>query len=338
MSTLNAPLTGIQKTAILLVIIGPSESAKVLQHIPEDEANQIARAIAHLDRVSPEEVQSTLEDFEKHAASKQLFIKGGIEYAEKVLTEAYGPIVAQGLIQRLQKSFGKDGFNFDKFLKADPQQLAKLIQDEHPQTIALVLSHLDSSQAATLLSCLPTEIRMDVAARIADLDQISPEIVRHIATTIDQKLRNLGELSREACGGVRAVANIFNRLDPTTCSQLMDAIEKDKPPLFENVRRFMFVFRDLENLDSTALSLLFPKVPRSSLVTALKGANASLRQKFLATQSQRNADMLTEEIASLGPVKLRDVDTAQQEIITIARELEKEGAISLKSSDEQYVV
>ena len=331
-------ITGIQKAAILLITLGPVDSAKVLQHIPEDEANQLAKAIVQLDRVPPARVQSTLEEFGQLTASRQLFIKGGIDYAEKMLNEAYGPVIAQELVQKLRRSIGRNGLNFDKFLKAEPQQLAKLIQDEHPQTIALILSHLDAPQAANLLSCLPAEIRLDVATRIADLDQISPEIVNHIATTIDHKLRNLGELSREACGGVRAVANIFNRLDPSTCSQLMDAFKDDKPPLFENIRRFMFIFRDLENLDATALSLLMSKAPRSSLVTALKGANESLRQKFLGTQSQRGAAMLAEEIASLGPVKLRDVDAAQQEIISIARELEKEGVISLKGSDEQYVV
>ena len=330
-------LTGTQKAAIVLLTLGPVDSAKVLQHIPEDEANHIAHAIAHLDRISSEEVRSSLEAFGQHSASQELFIKGGMAYAEKMLTEAYDPAIAQNLIEKLQKSFGKEAFNFDKFTKAEPQQLAKLIQDEHPQTIALVLSHLHASQAATLLSCLPAELRMEVASRIADLDQISPEIVRHIATIIDHKLRNLGELSREACGGVRALANIFNRLDPTTCSQLMDTIEKDKPPLFENIRRFMFVFKDLEALDSTALTLLISKVPRSSLIIALKGANETLRQKFLATQSQRGAAMMTEELGTLGPVKLRDVDVAQQEIITLARELEKEGAISLRSSDEQYI-
>jgi flagellar motor switch protein FliG len=228
---LNTPaetITGIQKAAILLITLGPVDSAKVLQHIPEDEANQLAKAVVQLDRVPPASVQSTLEEFGQLTTSQQFFVKGGIEYAEKMLTEAYGPIIAQELIQKLQKSSAKSGLNFSKFLKAEPQQLAKLIQDEHPQTIALILSHLDAPQAANLLSCLPGEIRLDVATRIADLDQISPEIVRHIATTIDHKLRNLGELSRKACGGVQAVANIFNRLDPNTCSQLMDAFKDDK--------------------------------------------------------------------------------------------------------------
>ncbi|HEX4167228.1 MAG TPA: flagellar motor switch protein FliG [Bryobacteraceae bacterium] len=332
------PLNGIQKAAVLLVTLGPQESAAILKHIPSAEANLLARGVAQLNRIPAHLVSDTLEEFSRYSASQQLYLTGGMEYAEKMLAEAYGPEAARGLLDRLANSLGKDGFNFASVRKADPQQLAKLIQDEHPQTIALVLSHFDPSQAATLLSSLPPETRMEVAIRIADLDQISPEIVRNIAFVIDNKLRNLGELSREACGGVRAVANIFNRLDPNTCVQLMEAIEQNKPPLFENIKRLMFVFRDLEKLESAALVAILSRAARSTLIVALKGANESLRQKFLATQSQRGAAMMAEELASLGPVKLREVDAAQQEIVTLAREMEKEGVISLQgSSDEQYV-
>lgn len=332
-------LAGLRKASIVLVALGPADSAKVLKHLPEDEANRVTRAIAQLKLVSMEELRSVLEQFGQDAASQQLCVKGGLDYAEKMLTEAYGQNVAQSLVERVAKSFGKGGFNFDNFRKADPQQLAKLIQDEHPQTIALILSHLDPSQAANLLSSIPSETQMDVAIRMANLDQISPEVVRSIATVIEHKLRSLGgEMSREACGGVRAVANIFNRLDPNTCSKLMDSIEKTKQPLFENIRQFMFVFRDLESLDNKAIGALMSRCVRATLIVAMKGADESLRQKFLSTQSQRGASMLLEEISALGPVKLRDVDAAQQEIIALAREMEKEGAISLKnSSDEQYI-
>ena len=338
MGDANGTLSGVQKAAILLVALGPVSSAKVLQQLSEDEASRLAHAIAKLEYISPEQVESTLEEFQQRTASYQVYAHGGMEYAATMLTEAYGPTVAKELLDRLAKSMGKHGFHFDSFRKADPQQLAKLIQDEHPQTIALILSHLDPAQAASLLSSLPLDARMDVAVRMADLDQISPEVVRTIGTVIDHKLRNLGELSREACGGVLAVANVFNRLDQTACSQLMDAIEADRPQLFENIRRFMFVFKDLENLDATALSALMSRVERATLITALKGASAPLRQKFIATLSQRAASMLEEDLEALGPTKLKDVDAAQQEIITMARAMEKDGAISLKaSSDEQYV-
>src|SRR5579884_678569 len=331
-------LTGTQKAAIVLMALDPTESAAILKHVPEDDADKIARSIARLENVSPDQVQEVLEEFNQHAISRHLFIRGGLDYAHKLLIEAYGPGVAGRLIERLVKSLGQESVNFENFRKTDPQQLAKLIQDEHPQTIALILSHLDPSQAAILISSLPVEARTDVAIRMADLDQISPEIVRNIASVIDQKLRNLGELSREAYGGVRAVANIFNRLDPNTCSQLLDAVEKENASLFENIRRFMFVFRDLEDLDMTSLKTLIDRVDRKVLVLALKGASDTLRQKFISSQSQRGGEMLAEDIASLGPVRLKDVDEAQQKIITTARELEKEGVISLKNSpSDQYV-
>jgi flagellar motor switch protein FliG len=331
-------LSGLQKAAIVMIALGPLESAAILKHVPEEETEKLSKTIAKLERVTPDEVSATLEEFAQFCVSQHLYIKGGVDYATKLLIDAYGEETAKRLIDRLMKAISSDAVTFENFRKADPQQLAKFIQDEHPQTIALILAHLDVSQAASLISSLPVETRTDVAMRMADLDQISPEIVRNIASVIDQKLRNLGELSRESYGGVRAVANIFNRLDPNTCTQLLETVERDNPSLFENIRRYMFVFRDLEALDPNALKAIMAKVERSVMVLALKGANESLRQKFFATQSTRGADLLKDDIESLGPVKLKDVDAAQQKMITIARELEKDGVISLKNSpNDQYV-
>jgi flagellar motor switch protein FliG len=331
-------LSGAKKAAIVLVALGPSESAKLLKFMPEEEADKIAKAIAQLDRVGAEDVEHALEEFNRFSTSEKLYMKGGFEYASKMISEAYEPKVAKALIERLMKSMTHQAIDFENFRKTDPLQLSKFIQDEHPQTIALILSHLDPGQAAALITCLSPELRTDVATRMADLEQISPEIVRNIASVIDQKLRNLGELSREAYGGVKAVANIFNRLDPNTCASLMTAVEQHNPALFENIRGFMFVFKDLEELDTTAITALIARANRSTLIIALKGANDSLQKKFLSTQSQRGAAMMAEDIAALGPTKLRDVDAAQQEVIALAREMEKEGIISLKNSaDEQYV-
>jgi flagellar motor switch protein FliG len=331
-------LSGAQKAAMILVLLGPVESAGLLKNMRDEETDKLAKAIAQLDRVTPDDVQETLEEFGQYLTASGLYVKGGVESACKLLIETYGPTIAQPLIDRLIKSMHNDAIDFANFRKTDPQQLAKFIQDEHPQTIALILSHLDPSQAATLISSLPAETRTDVAIRMADLDEISPEIVRNIASVIDQKLKNLGELSREAYGGVRAVANIFNRLEPNACSQLMEAVEKDNRPLFENIRRFMFVFKDLEQLDLTSIAAIISRANRSTLIVALKGSNESLRQKFLSTQSQRGAAMMAEDIAALGPVRLKDVDVAQQEIITLAREMEAEGVISLATTaNDQYI-
>jgi len=331
-------LTGLQKAAIFLIALGPLDSAGILKNLPEEEGDRLAKVIARFEHVTQEQVEFSLDEYSQYLTSQKLLVRGGVDYARKLLVEAYGEETATRLIGRLSKSLENDLAVFDNFRKVDPQQLAKFVQDEHPQTIALILSHLDPTQAARLISALPPDIRQEIAVRMADLNEISPEIVRNIASVIDQKLRNLGELSREQFGGVRAVANMFNRLDPTTCSQLMTSLETDNPHLFENVRRFMFVFRDLEDLDETSMKTLITKVDRKALIIALKGANESLRDKFVKTQSVRGAEMMLEDIASLGPVKLKDVDGAQQQIIATARELEKEGVISLSASAaEEYV-
>ncbi|MBV8553791.1 MAG: flagellar motor switch protein FliG [Acidobacteriaceae bacterium] len=331
-------LSGVQKAAIVLIALGPADSASILKHVPEADADKVARAIARCQGVTADQVQQSLQEFTQLYTSQHMMLKGGTEYAHRVLTEAYGAEMADRLIARAMRPTRHDPTSFDQFRKVDPQQLAEFIKDEHPQTVALILSNLEAPQAATMISSLPKETRTDVAMRMADLDQISPEVIRNIASVLDQKLRHLGEFSRESIGGVRAVANMFNRLDPNTSTQLLEAVEAENPSLFENIRKFMFVFRDLERLDVSDIRTLISRVERQTLLQALKGANDSLLQKFLQTQSQRGADMMKEDLASLGPVKLRDVDSAQQNVIGIARELEKEGAISLSSSpNDQYV-
>jgi len=331
-------LTGIRKTAILLVALGPPGSVEILKLLKQEHSDRLATAIARMDSVSQEQVDAVINEFSQLVTSNSLFVRGGLDYAQKLLVETYGQEIAQTLIARLTRSLDSGQAVFEDFRKVDPQQLAKFIQDEHPQTIALILSHLDPPHAARLMTALPPEIRKDIVVRIADLDEISPEIVRNIATVIEQKLRHLGEMSREQFGGVRALADMLNRLDPNTGLQLLESLENEHPPLFESVRRFMFVFKDLEALDVSAIKTIMSKADRKTLVVALKGANESLRNKFVNSQSARAAEMMLEDISSLGPVKVKDVDAAQQQIIARARELEKEGLISLTASgSEEYV-
>jgi flagellar motor switch protein FliG len=331
-------LTGIRKTAILLVALGPPGSIEILKLLKQEHSDRLATAIARMDSVSQEQVDAVINEFSQLVTSNSLFVRGGLDYAQKLLIETYGPDIAQTLIARLTRSLDSGQAVFEDFRKVDPQQLAKFIQDEHPQTIALILSHLDPPHAARLMTALPPEIRKDIVVRIADLDEISPEIVRNIATVIEHKLRHLGEMSREQFGGVRALADMLNRLDPNTGLQLLESLEIEHPPLFESVRRFMFVFKDLEALDVSAIKTIMSKADRKTLVVALKGANESLRAKFVNSQSARAAEMMMEDISSLGPVKVKDVDSAQQQIIARARELEKEGLISLSASgSEEYV-
>jgi flagellar motor switch protein FliG len=265
--------------------------------------------------------------------------RGGIDYARKLLLRAFNPDHAKKLLDRLAKAMGAEATSFDAIEKADPQQLAKFIHNEHPQTIALVLSHLNFTQASALLTSLPASLRPDVAQRMASLDQISPEIIYKIAGVIGQKLQALGQFSRESYGGVRAVAEVLNRLDSGSSREILENIEQGDASLADTIRHLMFVFEDLLLIDQIGLKEMLSKVDRKVLTLALKGTSEQLRTHMLACMSQRGGEMLKEDMDALGPVKIKEVEGAQQQMIALVRQMETEGVISLKGAvGEQYVV
>jgi flagellar motor switch protein FliG len=332
-------LPGIRKAAILLVSLGEAASAELLKQLEEEEVQMVSREIARLSSITSEVSESVLDEFYQMAVAHEYVLKGGVDYARKVLIGAYGPEAAKKIMDRLLKSMGTEVIGFDALQKADPQQLAKFIHNEHPQTIALILSHLNPTQAASLLVSLPAEMRPDIALRMANLDQISPEIISKIATVIDQKLKALGEFSRESYGGVRAVSEVFNRLDSTSSKEILEKIEQEDPNLVETIRHLMFVFEDLLLIDGMGIKEVLARVDRKLLTVALKGTSDQLKTHFLGCMSQRGAEMLREDMDALGAVKIKEVEAAQQQIIAIVRKLESEGVLSLKGTvGEQYVV
>ena len=335
----NAPSSGLRKAAVLMIILGDQISGEILREMDEEEVQAIGGEVARITSISNDQAETVLEEFYQMSMAREYVLKGGIDYAKKMLMNAFGPEHAKKLVDRLVKTLGSELASFDTLQKADPQQLAKFIHNEHPQTIALILSHLNASQAAGLLISLPAELRPDVALRMASLDQISPEIISKIASIIGQKLRALGELSRESYGGVRAVSEMFNRLDSGTSKEILESIEQNDPKLVETIRHMMFVFEDLLLLNPDAVKELLTKVDRKILTVALKGTSDQLRNHILQVMSQRGAEMLKEDMDALGPVKIKEVDAAQQQIIAVIRQLEAEGTISLKGTvGEQYVV
>jgi flagellar motor switch protein FliG len=332
-------LTGIRKAAMLLVLLGDKSSGELIKQLSEDEVQQVSREITRLDAISAENAEILLEEFYQMNMAHDYVVRGGLEYAKKMLIHAFGPEVSKKLIDRLSKAMGGEYANIDLLQKVDPQQLAKFIHNEHPQTIALVLSHLNASQAAGLLISLPSEMRADVALRMGNLDHISPEIVNKIATVIGQKLQAIGEFSRESYGGIRAVAEMFNRLDSGTSREILGVIETQNPNLVETIRHLMFVFEDLLLLDINQLKQVMDRIDRKVLTLALKGTSEPLREHFLGTLSARASEMMKEEMESLGPVRIKEVEAAQQQIIALIRQLEGEGVISMKGTvGEQYVV
>ena len=332
-------LTTLRKAAILLVVLGEQSSADLLQQLNEEEVSKISREVARINAISTEQAEAILEEFHQLTMAGDYVVRGGIDYARKLLLRAFAPEVARKMLDRLAKALGAEAVSFDAIQKADPGQLAKFIHNEHPQTIALVLSHLNSSQAAALLVSLPSHMRSDVAMRMASLDQISPEIITKIAGVIGSKLKALGEFSRESYGGVRAVAEMFNRLDSSSSREILDIIEHDDANLVETIRHLMFVFEDLLLIDQQGLKEVVGKVDRKVLTIALKGTSDQLRTHILGCMSQRGAEMLREDMDALGPTKIKEVEAAQQQIIAVVRQLESEGTLSLKGTvGEQYVV
>lgn len=332
-------IPGLRKAAILLVSLGDQASGEILRQLEEEEVQVVSREVARLSAITSEQSEAVLEEFNQMAIAHEYVLKGGLDYARKLLISAYGPESAKKILDRLMKSMGTEVVGFDALQKADPQQLAKFIHNEHPQTIALILSHLNPTQAASLLVSLPAEMRPDIALRMANLDQISPEIISKIATVIDQKLKALGEFSRESYGGVRAVSEVFNRLDSTSSKEILEKIEQEDPNLVETIRHLMFVFEDMLLIDSTGIKEVLSRVDRKLLTVALKGTSDQLKHHFLECMSQRGAEMLKEDMEALGAVKIKEVEAAQQQIIAIVRKLESEGVLSLKGTvGEQYVV
>ncbi len=332
-------LTGIRKAAMLMVLIGEDTGAAILKEFSEDEVQLISREIARVAQITSEQADVVLEEFHQMAMARDFIVKGGLDYAKKMLLNAFGSDTSKRLVDRVVKALGHDLASFDALHKADPQQLAKFIHNEHPQTIALILSHLRTAQAAALLTSLPPEIRADVAQRMANLDQITPEVINKIAAVIGRKLQTFGGSNRESYGGVHAVSEMFNRLDSGSSKEILDVIHRQNPALVERIRQLMFVFEDLLLITLDGMKEVTNRIDRKVLTVALKGTSERLRNHFFQCLSTRGADMMREDIETMGPVKIKDVEAAQQSIIALVRKLETEGVISLKgSASEQYVV
>jgi flagellar motor switch protein FliG len=333
------PLSGVQKAAILLVSLGDQVSAEIIKHLGEEEVQKVSREVARVGSVSNEEAELVLQEFFDMTVAHDYVLKGGLDYARKLLVGAFGAEAATRLLDRLIKGLGTGFASFDALQKADPQQLAQFVHSEHPQMVALILSHLNPSQAAALLISLPLEMRADVAFRMARLDRISPEIISKVAAVIGQKLTALGEVSRESYGGVRAVSEMFNRMDPALSKEILNSIDQRDSGLVENIRQLMFVFEDLALIDHSGITEVLSRVDRKLLTIALKGTSDELKRHFTECMSQRGAEILREDMEALGPIKIKDVEGAQQQIIALVRQLESEGVVGLKgTAGERYVV
>ena len=329
--------TGAAKVARLLVLLGEEPTTTVFKNLQFEEVQDITREISLASSIDKEEAQALLEEFYHMYIAHEYIAKGGIEYAKKVLSNSMPADEARRITDRLTKGL-KSTSRFATLRKVDPSQLSKIIQNEHPQTISLIIGHLDPSQAAELLSSLPEELRSDVALRLAALEEISPEVIAKIAAVLDEKLESLSGLQTEEVGGVRTVAEILNRMDRSTSRGVLEHIESSNPELAASIRDLMFVFDDILLLDDMGIREILKNVDRKVLTMALKGTTDEMKEKFMRNMSERAQQLLVEEMDYLGPVRLKDVEAAQREMVEIVRGLEEEQVISISGGGEELVV
>jgi flagellar motor switch protein FliG len=338
MTVAQPQIAGVKKAAILMVLLGDEASAGVFRFMQEDEVHEISKEISRLGEINPETADGILEEFYRLNLAQSFLVHGGPDFAKRLLIKAFGAEPSKKLMDYLNISLQSTPIGFDSLQKADPVQLSKFIQSEQPQTIALVLAHLNSSQAAALLSSLPGPLRADVVMRMANLEQISPDVISKITSILEQKLRSLGDFSRESYGGIRAVAELINRLETKSAAAILERIEGENPPLALSIRNLMFVFDDVLLIDDQGMREILQRVDKKALTMALKGTSEELRTQFFRNMSSRAAEMMREDMDVLGPIKVRDVEIAQQQIVSVIRKLDESGVISLKGNGgDEYI-
>ncbi|MGB9813197.1 MAG: flagellar motor switch protein FliG [Thermovenabulum sp.] len=318
-------LTGRQKAAIFIASLGPELAANIYKHLKEEEIEQLTLDIASLRKITEEEKRAVFEDFKTMFVANDYITQGGIDYAKEILEKALGTQKAFEIINKLTSSLQVRPFDFIR--KADPAQLVNFLQNENVQTIALVLTYLHPEQAAKILSNLPPEKQVEIAKRIAMMDRTSPEVIFEIEKVLEKQLASVVMEDFTNVGGVQAIVNILNNVDRTTEKNILEVLEMETPELAEEIKRRMFVFEDIVTLDNRTIQRILREVDNQDLVLALKGSSEEVKNKIFANVSKRQAEMLQEDLQYMGPVRLRDVEEAQQKIVAIIRKLEDAGEI-----------
>ena len=316
---------GVQKAAILLIALGPEKSAAIFKHLKEDEIEELTLEIANTRSVSPQTKEDILNEFYQVCLAQQYIAEGGIGYAKDLLEKALGNEKAQEVISKLTASLQVRPFEFVR--KTDPSQVLNFIQDEHPQTIAMILSYLSSGQAAMILGALTPEKQADVAKRIAMMDRTSPDVIKEVERVLERKLSSLMNQDYTIVGGVDAIVGILNTVDRGTEKHIIESLEIEEPELADEIRKKMFVFEDILLLDDRAIQRVLRDVDNNDLAVALKGANEEVQGVIFKNLSKRLAAMIKEDMEYMGPVRMKDVEEAQQKIVSIIRKLEDSAEI-----------
>jgi flagellar motor switch protein FliG len=318
-------MTGVQKAAILLITLGPEKSAEIFKHLKEEEIEELTLEIANTRSITPDVKENVINEFYQICLAQQYIAEGGIGYAKELLDKALGAEKAQDVISKLTANLQVRPFEFIR--KTEPSQVLNFIQDEHPQTIAMILSYLPASQAAQILGELSPETQADVAKRIALMDRTSPDVIKEVERVLERKLSSLINQDYTIAGGVDSIVAILNSVDRRTEKRIMESLEIDEPELADDIRKKMFVFEDILLLDNRSIQRVLRDVDNNTLSVALKSTTEEVQNAIFSNMSQRLAAMIKEDMEYMGPTRMKDVEEAQQQIVGIIRKLEDAGEI-----------
>jgi flagellar motor switch protein FliG len=328
--------TGRQKAAIFLITLGPEVAPEIFKHLREDEIEAITFEMAKFDKITPEDKEAVLIEFNELMMAQEFITTGGLDYAREVLEKALGTQKAIDIINRLTSSLQVRPFDFIR--RTDPQHLLNFIQGEHPQTIALILCYLDPTKASQILASLPHNYQADVARRIATMERVSPDVLREVERVLERKLSTLASEDYTSAGGVDAVVEILNNVDRGTEKTIIEALEEEDPELAEEIKKKMFVFEDIVLLDDRAIQRVLREVDNQELAKALKSVDQDVQDKIFRNMSKRAASLLREDMEFMGPVRLKDVEDCQQKIVNIIRKLEEAGEIVVARGGEEDIL
>lgn len=329
-------ISGLQKASILLIALGPEKSAAIFKHLKEEEIEELTLEIANTRSITPQVKDEVIDEFYQVCLAQQYIAEGGIGYAKELLEKALGAEKAMDVIGKLTASLQVKPFEFVR--KTEASQLLNFIQDEHPQTIALILSYLPLTQSATIIASLPPDRQADVAKRIALMDRTSPDVVKEVEKVLESKLASLVNQDYTIIGGVDAVVDILNTVDRSTEKHIMETLEIEEPELADEIRKKMFVFEDILLLDDRAIQRVLRDVDNNDLAMALKSSNEQVQNTIFNNMSKRLAVMIKEDMEFMGPVRMKDVEEAQQKIVNIIRKLEDSGEIVISRGGGDEIV
>lgn len=334
---MSVDLTGEQKAAVLLMSLGADLSSKVLKYgFNDNDIERITGAISDIDQVKSDASAIVMEECFQLLRAREYVLSGGIDYAKDLLEKTVGPVKTVEILEKVTQSMRQ--VPFQNLRKADPRQLIGFIRDEHPQTIAFIVAHLKPDQAALVLSELTSDVQADVARRVAVLDRTSPEVAKEIEKVLERKLATVATTEDTVAGGVKSLVTILNKVDRSTEKTIFEHLETTDPDLAEEIRRMMFIFEDIVKLHDVSIQKVLREVDTKDLALAMRGANKDVNERIFKNMSKRAAEMLREEIEYMGPVRLRDVEEAQQKIVNVIRKLEESGEIVISRGGEDAII